>query len=1294
VGSALDLLICHNCGLVLRSKAKFCTGCGILATIHSPTMLAAVSSGSQPLSVTLRPDPLILERAVLNNQLKEMVNGNGNGHVSEEELESEKQELDFAPEQNTQSGQNGGSRLSSALGSNSAAPGKDSLLSMLEPPELSTPEPIEIPEPEPAPQEEQPSNNQAAEPVTQQTVPVEPVHEPTPSPIAAHQMPIEPAVTNPPPSAQAPAMEAPVASGQSPPLANPPANTTASHQPSVPWEQSRQPISPLLRSGLLDSVSDQSEASSPTAIPDPPVEPAKSLESPTPPQAANSIAPDTFNEAPIAPAIAPTTAPAPPTTPPDSFFNTPDTSAVEPVSAAPESIAEPAKAPEPPKADPLPELLETPVAAKPAPQNNSANDFFSATAQNSVSEPTASSISSTPQAEKVKESSSGSDDFYSNSSNQSSLFDFNAPGSLGNPSTKDSGAFEQSFMESFPPDPKADSFSTAPSKAGTETSSRDSTRSSREDDQGDEEADRPSRRRKTTTSRKTTTGTRSRAAKDDDEDDLDLPSKKSLSDRRKGKHDEDDEKPPLQALFSNLDDDMEILGQTMPKKNVLLAGIALVVVGFMCIGPIFGALGGLFTSVISQQNVSNVPNLTGEWQYSFAYQKQTYTGKMWLLQKGPEITGEGADTGPFQISGNYNPPKIHLVKQYMANGRPTEDKPVQLEGDVGYFQDGRSHIRGIYTLQKVVGVFTKRKVLQIQNQWEAYMLRLLDPSKLPQPTLGAPRTTGTGIGIGIGPPSTSVSGPETVKKTNQFFLMLAGVVVLIGVFLAFFSLKLFGPSGVLNILAKKEYIPSQFKSQHFKMVKELGKPAKAGSLILGERIDWNFMQFDKPKNINLPPAIRDTNPHVLVVGSGDKGKTRLLANMICHDIKSGDRAVVVIDSDGGLTDLIVNWIAANPKGADLAERVIIVDPTNKDGCSAYNPLEVLDNGDLQSAASAVVYGFKAIYTEPPGSQSQWNQQTANILRNAALLLMANGKTLTDLPTLLNENDFRDILLEKIERQKGSRAEFITLLETWGQYKRLARTDQWITWVEPILNRVSPMLSDPRIRPILTKPHGDLNLTKIIEESRVLLVKIPQGQLDQNGNLLGSLIVTGLKQAAMNLSPSKKRHPTALYLDEFDNFIEKETLDAITSETKKFQIGLVGCVKTLQHLPEDFRNTIIGVVGTMCVFAVAKKDGDMLGPQMFRVDGRKIKHRTMQNIFNQVNTSPQFELISDEEKLNIDRVVGQEDRTFFCYRVGTVAGVFHLRSPQFADVPDKNIEWSLIDEMYNNSQAEEEEEIRN
>ena len=741
----------------------------------------------------------------------------------------------------------------------------------------------------------------------------------------------------------------------------------------------------------------------------------------------------------------------------------------------------------------------------------------------------------------------------------------------------------------------------------------------------------------------------------------------------KAKHDLEDEPEPQAgkpAPWKMLTEPVEIAGRSVPKGALLVVGLVVLFFGFRLLGPVTGLVGGAFGDLFANLTMQNGPSISGDWTNRYQYDKKIAGGKFHIDQSGTKISGSGRDPDSYVLTGTYRPPNITFYKKYLnADGTEQNGKPVACTGKVEISENSLPTMAGTYTKQVGIGTFIHRRIVNIEGPWDARMVRETAPvdSGIPLPTF--PGDTGE--------PESGVEGPR------NFFMKIALGIVVFCVLLAMLSLKVFGPSGLLNIWGKKEFIPSQFKSQHNKMLKEMGKPIAKGGLPLGKRLDWNILQFDKPQNLALPPSMRESNPHILVMGAGQKGKTRLMANMITSDILSGDRAVVVIDSDGSLVDLVVNWIAAHPKGAKLAERVIIMDPTHKGGCPAYNPLEMPENGDMQGAASAVVFGFKAIYTEPPGSQSQWNQQTANIVRNSALLLMANGKTLTDMEKLLSsDNDFRDVLLEKIERQKNERVEYNTLLQQWDNYKRLARSDQWITWTEPIRNRIAATLSDPRIQPILTKAKGDLNLVDVVNQKKVLLVKVPQSAFDDNANLLGSLIVTGLKQATLSGLPGKSaKRPSVLYLDEFDNFIEKDTIDTITSETKTFQIGLIGACKTLQHLPEDSRNQLAIHMGTICAFSLAKKDADMLGPQMFRVDGRKIKHQTIQNVFNKVNTTPQFELISDEEKLNIDRVVGQEERTFFCYKVGTVAGVFHLKAPDFKDVPEKDINWALVEQMY-------------
>ncbi|MBZ0188254.1 MAG: type IV secretion system DNA-binding domain-containing protein, partial [Candidatus Obscuribacterales bacterium] len=682
----------------------------------------------------------------------------------------------------------------------------------------------------------------------------------------------------------------------------------------------------------------------------------------------------------------------------------------------------------------------------------------------------------------------------------------------------------------------------------------------------------------------------------------------------------------------------------------------------------------------------------GQWQVITYAGNKPYPSKMIINQNGTQFAGQGQDGfGLFEVAGILRPPaRMDFKKSYdkEAERKGAITEPMIYSGTLE--TDPTTNlltVSGGWKSHKRQGfessIYHPAEMVEIGGRYQAKQLMAQTPAAPSNNVLASlPHLNAGGMNpLGALAPGHGTNKIETAQHT---FLTIALACIGVGVLIFLFFLMLFGPSGKMNVWEKQKYIPSQFKAQHMKMVRELGKTLTPGATPFGKRLEWDWWCPFTPKSLALPADLRVQNPHMLIMGGGDKGKTRLIAHMISHDIRSADRAVVVIDSDGQLSDMVIEWIASQPEGKEFSKRVILVDPTYKAGSVAYNPLEMPEDGDLQAASSAIVHGFKAIYTEPPGAQSQWNAQTANILRNASLLLMANGRTLTDLPNLLQDNDFRDIMLESVERRKSEKTEYITLLETWNQYKKLARTDQWINWVEPILNRVGPMLSDGRIRPILTKPVSDLKLKELIIDRKILIVKVPQGELDQNANLLGSLIVTGLQQAAMSMSKGKREvevRPVALYIDEMDNFIEKETIENLTSETKRYQVGFVGCLKTLQHLPEDYRSQLIINMGTLCVFALAKKDGDMLGPQMFRVDGRKIKHQTIQNFFNKVNTSPQFELIMDEEKLNIDRIVGQEMQTYFCYRVGTVAGTFKLKAHDFKDPPERKIDRRLVDKMH-------------
>ncbi len=641
-------------------------------------------------------------------------------------------------------------------------------------------------------------------------------------------------------------------------------------------------------------------------------------------------------------------------------------------------------------------------------------------------------------------------------------------------------------------------------------------------------------------------------------------------------------------------------------------------------------------------------NISGRWNITTTANNQQVGGDLTIEQSGDSISGVGHDSvGDFRVNGKIDTAgNVQFQKDYFAG----KLIPIKYKGTLSDVNNSQM-MGGTISAKVTRGGLINRPVASISGDWQAQRIDTSITKSLP-------------------------GGLE------KMYMIGAGALLTVSLGVAFLSYYLFNPNGKINYWEKEKYIPSQFKGKHAKALREFAKPLKAGGVPLGRRCEWKPIWITSPKDLAIPPAMRDVNPHVLIVGTANKGKSRLMASMVTHDILSRDRAVVVIDTEGALTDLTIRFIAAHRQGKQLAQRVILIDPTVKGGVVTYNPLHVDEDDNLHTTAAAIVQGFKAMYAEAPGSQSQqWSQQTANILRNAALLLMATDRTLLDLTRLLQDNDFRDILLDTVIRERVTHPEYDSLIEAWDQYKKLARTDSWITWVEPILNRVGQPLGDPRIRPIFAQSEHQLNLTRVITEKKILLVRIPQGQLDQNANLLGSLLVTGLRRAAGDIRESGKEvTPTALYLDEFDNLIEKDTLANITAEAANTKIGFVGSTKTLQQFPEELKTQLGIKIGTTIAFAVTKKDADTLGPQMFRVDGRKRKHSNFTNFINPINSSPQYELITDEQHLNVDRMVGLEARHFFCYREGLTAGVFKLKAHEFVNPTDQQINRKLIEKM--------------
>ena len=268
----------------------------------------------------------------------------------------------------------------------------------------------------------------------------------------------------------------------------------------------------------------------------------------------------------------------------------------------------------------------------------------------------------------------------------------------------------------------------------------------------------------------------------------------------------------------------------------------------------------------------------------------------------------------------------------------------------------------------------------------------------------------------------------------------------------------------------------------------------------------------------------DRRTHFYIVGASGAGKSKFLEWLIRQDIVKGN-GFGVIDPHGDLIEDVKGYLALALSKEELENRVILIDPTDENFTVAFNPLEKTEKMLPAEIASELVFAFKKIWSE------SWGARMEDLLRNSLIALIEAGLTLCDLPRFLIDEDFRENVLERVEHPIAKRY--------FQRFNSLApRTRE--EWIESTLNKVNAFLSDDRIREMFSFEKSSFNLREIIDNRKILLIKLDRGKLKENGDLIGSLLMTKIRMAAFSRSdiPREKRVPFYLYIDEFQNFATK------------------------------------------------------------------------------------------------------------------------------------------------------------
>ncbi len=324
---------------------------------------------------------------------------------------------------------------------------------------------------------------------------------------------------------------------------------------------------------------------------------------------------------------------------------------------------------------------------------------------------------------------------------------------------------------------------------------------------------------------------------------------------------------------------------------------------------------------------------------------------------------------------------------------------------------------------------------------------------------------------------------------------------------------------------------------------------------------------------------KDRRGHMYIIGKTGTGKSTLLANMIISDMAK-NQGLALIDPHGDLAERILDSV---PK--ERIADVIYFHPGDLDYPIAFNPLEKVSPDARHLVVSGLIAVFKKIWPE------FWGPRLEHILRHSLFTLLEfPGATLLDLPKLLTNKDFREIVL-KYASDRQVREFWFCEFERYSAWLKSEATS-------PILNKVGQFLTSPPLRNVIGQKENTFNLRQIMDEGKILIINLAKGQIgEDNAALLGAMLVTKIHLAASSRADieESRRRSFYFYVDEVHNFFTLSFAD-ILSEARKYGLSLILAHQYMDQLDERMRFAIFGNVGTLISFRVGAGDAYYLAKE--------------------------------------------------------------------------------------------------
>ena len=317
--------------------------------------------------------------------------------------------------------------------------------------------------------------------------------------------------------------------------------------------------------------------------------------------------------------------------------------------------------------------------------------------------------------------------------------------------------------------------------------------------------------------------------------------------------------------------------------------------------------------------------------------------------------------------------------------------------------------------------------------------------------------------------------------------------------------------------------------------------------------------------------------HLWILGKTGMGKSTLLQNILQQDLEAG-RGFALLEPHGDLAEGTCQRVPKRRKND-----IIYFDPADENNKITFNPLMVPKGSDKTLVADGVLSAFQKVF----GMDESQAPRLLHIFRNCLLSLveMPNA-TLLDVQRILVEPLYRKSVIARV-RNPVVRGFWLDEFGKWKPHDRTA-------FIASLQNKLGAFLTNPKLQRVLGDPKAKLDLRRIMDDGKILIVNLSKGRLGENAsNLLGTLIVNSLQLAAMsraNITEADRRD-FSIIIDEFQTF-STPSIATFLSEARKYRTHLILANQFAQQIPEDILAAILGNVGSQVLFQLGPTDAEL------------------------------------------------------------------------------------------------------